>query len=173
MAFDIRHSKVASWLNVIGALIAIAGLGSEFFPKFLPTLQQPIPIPLWALLATIAVSPTIAVFLARRLQPSRDEPTMEQPADELKTVATIEDGQRDIESLKSQLNSYRTLENEVLSVFASGEEWDLNGLTGRLKLTHSEDGHQRVRLAVASLIDQKRIGSVGTAPFAKLKYLAQ
>lgn len=173
MAFDIRHSRLASWLNVIAALIAIAGVGSPLFPKFLPSLQQPVPIPLWALLATIAVSPTIAVFLARRLQLSGDEPTKEQQSDEIKPNAALEDGRREIESLKRELSSYRMLENEILSVLGSGEECDLKGLTARLNLTHSEDGHQRVRLAVASLIEQKRIGSVGTAPFAKLKYLAQ
>jgi len=89
------------------------------------------------------------------------------------TSAAVEDAKLEIESLNSQLKSYCTLENEILGVLASGEEWDLNSLTGRLCLTHSEGGPQRVRLAVASLINQQQIGSVGTAPFAKLKYRAQ
>lgn len=179
MRFDIRRSKVASWLNAIAALIAIAGLGSKFFPKFLPPLQQSVPIPLWALLMIVAVSPTIFIFFAKWLQPQVEQQAEETSID-VNASVELEEAKRgiailreELDSTKSQIESYRMLENEILSILASGEEWDLNGLTGRLNLVHSEDGPRRVRLAVANLVDQKRICSTGSAPFAKLKYLAQ
>lgn len=176
MKFDIRHSSLASWLNVIAALIAIAGVGSEFFPRFLPPLQQSVQIPLWALLATIALSPSIAIFLLRKMHKSIPLPAVEAravevPAAENLTYAAIESARGKIADLESQLAKYQSLENEILGVLGSGEEWNLNDLISRLNLRHSEDGARSVRLAVASLLEKGKIGSIGSGSFTKLKYL--
>ncbi len=169
MAFDIRRSTVAVWLNVIGALIAIAGLGNKFFPKLFPTLQQPVPVPLWTLLTTIVLSPSVAIWFLRKMNTSSPEPTIEEvPTIKQTPVAAIKSVPTPVEAFESQL-----LENEILGVLGSGEEWDLNGLTSRLNLTHEEEGAKRVRLAVAILIEKGKIGNTGSGSFSKLKYLSK
>ena len=73
-----------------------------------------------------------------------------------------------LQALQHRLNTYESLENEILGVLAAGEQLTLADLGSRLHRSDVE-GLRHVTLAVASLEKQGQITSTGSLVVPALK----
>lgn len=65
-SFDPRHSRWVAWLNLVAAIITVAGLVGNFTQRsILGPLQNTLPVPLWAILAAVVFIPSLTMILTR------------------------------------------------------------------------------------------------------------
>ena len=164
MNFDVRQSRLAVWLNVIGAIIAIAGVLGKAFSTILPFANVPISMPLWALLAVVGLLPSLALLVAKQYgrhegpQLGNDTTVSSSMSSDSVNAQGLE---AELAGLRAELASYKSLEEEIMGLLASGEELSLNEILDRLAIKHQPSGPQQLRLAIASLQKKGQVAGTG------------
>jgi hypothetical protein len=73
MNFDIRHSQWAAWINVVAAIITVAGVMSNFTSfSILGPLQNIVQLPAWLLLVGFIFIPSLTVIIQKAFSAKPD-----------------------------------------------------------------------------------------------------
>lgn len=92
-----------------------------------------------------------------------------EASDETKPLTNMANGNAHLTNLEARLESYESLEKEIIGVLASGVEITLGNLSSHLSLSSTADSARKIRLAVANLLEMGRIeGTGGLVPSIRL-----
>lgn len=178
---------LVSYLLVLGAVyLAIWNL---IEPASLPDSFESLPSPFdkrifYHLVASVLVASHLVLFALlwlrwKHRQFWRDVISGTPPADPARSTGESEPEERirqqllcaeeERDALRQRLVSYESLEQEILGLLSPGGNVALHDIAGYLRIADDPDAQRRVRLAVARLIEQRKIeGTGGNTP--QLRY---